>query len=103
MAACADEGAAVITGNVVDFLELARERPEHHGLLLVYRRNDPRTDLRAAGIAAGVVSIASHYLEGIGGLILAVKQIVPPTEVVGGAMSISAKLRSPGGYTWTHW
>ena len=31
------EGAAIITGNVVDFLALARERPEHRGLLLFGR------------------------------------------------------------------
>lgn len=65
-------GAAILTGNVVDFLALARERPEHHGLLLVYRRNDPTTDLRAADVAAGVMAIASRYPDGIDGLILAV-------------------------------
>ncbi|MDQ3688439.1 MAG: DUF5615 family PIN-like protein [Chloroflexota bacterium] len=67
-----EEGAAIVTGNVVDFLALARERPEHHGLLVVYRRNDPRTDLRATDIAAGVIAIASRYPGGIDRLILAV-------------------------------
>lgn len=65
------EGAAILTGNVVDFLLLARERPSHHGLLLVYRRNDPR-DLRAKGIATGVVTIAERYPSGVEDLILAV-------------------------------
>lgn len=66
-----EERAAILTGNVVDFLELARERSSHHGLLLVYRRND-RRDLRAAGIAAGMVTIADRYPDGLKELILAV-------------------------------
>jgi predicted nuclease of predicted toxin-antitoxin system len=70
------EGAAIITGNVVDFLTLAREHPEHRGLLLVYRRNDPTTDLRASGIAAGLIAVASRYPDGIDGLILAVNHLI---------------------------
>lgn len=66
-----EEGAAILTGNVVDFLHLARQRPSHHGLLLVYRRNDPR-DLRAARIAEGVVAIAERYPNGVNDLILGV-------------------------------
>jgi hypothetical protein len=66
-----DAGAAILTGNVVDFLRLVRERPSHHGLLLVYRRNDPQ-DLRAAEIAAGIGAIAARYPDGIDDLILAV-------------------------------
>ncbi len=66
-----DAGAVIVTGNVVDFVRLARERPDHHGLLLVYRRNDP-ADLRAAGIAAGVEAIAAAYPAGLDRLVLAV-------------------------------
>lgn len=71
-----DEGAAILTGNVVDFMRLARERPTHRGLLLVYRRNDRTTDLRAAGIGEGVFGIASRYPDGIDGWILAVNHFV---------------------------
>lgn len=70
------EGAAILTGNVVDFVRLAHERPAHRGLLLVYRRNDRTTDLRAAGIAEGVVAIASRFPDGIDGLVLAVNHFV---------------------------
>jgi hypothetical protein len=66
-----EAAAAILTGNVVDFLDLARQRPSHHGVLLVFRRNDPH-DLRAAGIAAGVVAIAERYPDGVKDLILAV-------------------------------
>ena len=65
------EHAAIVTGNVVEFLRLANERPTHHGLLLVYRRNDPR-DLRASDIAAAVMAISERYPDGIADLILAV-------------------------------
>jgi len=65
------EGAAILTGNVVDFLSLARQRSTHHGLLLVYRRNDPR-DLHAAGIAASVFAITERYPDGVDDLVLAV-------------------------------
>jgi hypothetical protein len=44
-------------------------------LLLVYRRNDPRADLRAADIVAGVIVIASRYPDGIPDLILAVNDV----------------------------
>jgi hypothetical protein len=69
------ERAAILTGNVVDFLRVAAHWPAHHGLLLVYRRNDPRADLRAADIVAGVIVIASRYPDGIPDLILAVNDV----------------------------
>lgn len=65
-------GAAIVTGNVVDFRRLATRYPSHHGLLLVYRQNDPTRDLRAADIVAGVVSIVSTHPDGLDGLILVV-------------------------------
>ncbi len=66
------EGAAVLTGNVVDFLRLAGETDDHHGLLLVYRLNDPTRDLRAGEIAARVAAIADRHPGGIAGMVLAV-------------------------------
>jgi hypothetical protein len=66
------EEAAILTGNVVDFLRLAVARPDHHGVLLVYRSNDPTRDLRAADIAAAVESIVNAYPDGFAGLTLVV-------------------------------
>ena len=66
------EQAAVLTGSIVDFLRLATEGPDHHGLLLVFRVNDPSRDLRAREIAARVTAIARHFPTGIAGMILAV-------------------------------
>ncbi len=66
------EGAAILTGNVVDFVRLAAEHPDHFGLLVVYRVNDPTKDLRARAIAARVAAIAARYPDGIRSLILAV-------------------------------
>jgi hypothetical protein len=66
------ERAAVLTGNVVDFLRLAGNSVEHHGLLLVYRLNDPMRDMRASEIAARVAAISGRYPAGIAGIVLAV-------------------------------
>lgn len=66
------EGAAILTGNVVDFLRLAGEHPDHAGLLLVHRVNDRRRDLRAGDIAARVAAIAARYPDGIRSLTLVV-------------------------------
>lgn len=70
------EGAAILTGNVVDFLRLATERSQHHGLLLVYRTNDRSRELRAAAIARAVIAIAQDNADGIGPVILAVNDLV---------------------------
>jgi len=78
------EGAAVLTGNVVDFLRLAGATADHHGLLLVYRLNDPTRDLRTGEIAARVAAIAGRHPGGISGMVLAVNNFplagerVPP-------------------------
>jgi Domain of unknown function (DUF5615) len=69
------EAAAILTANVVDFIRLAEERPDHHGLLLVIRRNDPTKDLRAAGIATRVVSITGLYPDGLRRLALVVNSV----------------------------
>lgn len=66
------ERAAVLTGNVVDFLGLAKAAAHHDGLLLVYRSNDRRTDMRARDIAAAVLRIDGQYPDGIEHLVLAV-------------------------------
>ena len=65
-------GAAILTANVVDFLSLAAERPDHHGLLLVYRVNDPTKDLQAADIAARIAAILTRYPAGLRSMILGV-------------------------------
>lgn len=74
-----DTAAAILTGNVVDFLRLARDDAEHHGLLLhglllVYRSNDREKDLRAADIARGVIAIKDAYGDDLRALVLAVNQ-----------------------------
>ena len=66
------EGAAILTANGVDFLRLAADRPQHHGLLLVFRVNDPTRDLRAIATAARVAAIVARYPEGLDGLTLVV-------------------------------
>ncbi len=66
------EGAAILTGNVVDFLRLARLHPEHAGLLLLHRVNDPTRDLRAGEIAARVAAIDARFPGGIWSLTLVV-------------------------------
>lgn len=65
--------AAVLTMNVRDFVALA-SRGEHHGLLLVYRENDPTRDMAARDIAAAVDRAADVYPGGITGQILTLNQ-----------------------------
>jgi len=67
-----DEEAVLLTGNVVDFLSIVGQQLEHHGLLLVYRSNDPTRDLRASDIAAGVTAIVRDHPDGLTGLPLVV-------------------------------
>jgi hypothetical protein len=64
--------AAILTGNAVDFRPLAEVLADHHGLLLVYRENDPTRDLRAADIAARIAAIAARYPDGLESLVLVV-------------------------------
>lgn len=70
------ERAAVLTGNVIDFLRLAREDPGHHGLLLVYRTNNRSSDLRAADIAQAVSAIVGQWRGNVDALVLAVNDSV---------------------------
>lgn len=72
------EGAAVLTGNVADFLAIVGTGLDHHGLLLVYRTNDPRRDLRAADIAAGVGIIVAAHPDSIDGAILVINDAIRP-------------------------
>jgi hypothetical protein len=65
--------AAVLTMNARDFVALAG-RGEHHGLLLVYRENDPTRDMAAREIAAAVDRAADVYPGGITGQILTLNQ-----------------------------
>ncbi len=64
--------AAILTGNIVDFLALAAQRISHSGLLLVYRQNDPSRDLRAADIVSGVAAVVARYPGGLDDMILVV-------------------------------
>ena len=63
------EGAAVLTTNARDFVALAGTGA-HHGLLLVYRENDPTRDMTAKAIAAAVDRVAATYPGGISEQIL---------------------------------
>lgn len=56
--------AVVLTMNARDFAALAATGT-HHGLLLVYRENDPTRDMTAKDIAAAVDRVAEIYPEGI--------------------------------------
>jgi len=68
-----DQAAVVVTMNARDFVALAEEG-EHHGLLLVYRGNDPTRDMTAAAIASAVGRVAQAYPDGIGNEILTVNR-----------------------------
>lgn len=48
------DGAVVVAMNVKDFMMLAERTPGHHGLLVVYRQNNPQVDMHAADIAAAI-------------------------------------------------
>jgi predicted nuclease of predicted toxin-antitoxin system len=62
-------GSVVLTTNARDFAALAATGA-HHGLLLVYRENDPTRDMTAKDIAAAVDRVAETYPEGISGQVL---------------------------------
>ena len=61
--------AVVLTMNARDYVALATTGP-NHGLLLVYRENDPTRDMTAKDIAAAVGRVADTYPDGISGQIL---------------------------------
>ncbi len=63
---------AALTMNAVDFARLAKATPDHAGLLLVYRENDPTHDLRAQAIVAAIERISETYPDGIVGMVLVV-------------------------------
>ena len=56
-----EQGAAVVTMNIVDFVRLAEATEGHSGLLLVYRDNDPTRDMTAASIVAAVARAEEMY------------------------------------------
>lgn len=66
------EEAAILTGNVRDFLRLGGERPDHHGLLVVYRRNDASRDLKFVDIAGAVAVIVAEYPGSVAGQVVVV-------------------------------
>jgi predicted nuclease of predicted toxin-antitoxin system len=61
-------GSVVLTTNARDFAALAATGA-HHGLLLVYRENDPTRDMTAKDIVAAVDRVAETYPGGISGQI----------------------------------
>lgn len=63
------EGAVILTTNARDFVALAGTGA-HHGLLLVYRENDPTRDMTAKAIAAAVDRVAGTYPGGLSDQIL---------------------------------
>ena len=62
--------AAVITQNARDFERLALAAPRHHGLLLVYRENDPLRDMTPARLANAIDRLATTWAAGVADLIL---------------------------------
>lgn len=56
-----EQGAAVVTMNIVDFARLAEATVGHCGLLLVYRDNDPTRDMTAAMIVAAIARAEETY------------------------------------------
>jgi Domain of unknown function (DUF5615) len=71
-------GAAVLTGNVADFLAIAADASGHHGLLLRYRSNDITRDMRAGDVADAIRAIDKTYPGGVNDLILSVNRFVRP-------------------------
>ena len=65
------QAAALLTMNARDFVARARSRPDHAGLLLVSRGNEPG-DMTADEIAAAVAAIREAYPDGVAGLTLSV-------------------------------
>jgi hypothetical protein len=63
------ERSVALTANARDFAALAATGP-HHGLLLVYRENDPTRDMTARDIAGAVDRIAETCADGISDQIL---------------------------------
>ena len=66
------ESAVVLTMHARDFVALAATGP-HHGLLLVYRENDPTREMTAKDAAAAVDRVAETYPDGIADQILALR------------------------------
>jgi len=69
-----EQGATVVTMNVVDFVRLAEATEGHSGLLLVYRENDPTRDMSAASVVVAVARVAESYREGLHGTIAVLNQ-----------------------------
>jgi len=64
------DAAIVLTTNARDYVALAGTTA-HHGLLVVYRENDPTRDMTAKAIAAAVDRVSETYPGGIADQILA--------------------------------
>ena len=64
-------GAALLTMNAKDFVPRARLQPEHAGLLLVSRLNEPG-DMSALQIVQAVLAIHEAYPDGVSHLTLSV-------------------------------
>lgn len=44
----------LLTHNVEDFYDLHRERPDHRGIMAIYRDGDPRKNMNHAQIASAI-------------------------------------------------
>ena len=75
------ERAAILTGNVVDFLGIAARHADHHGLLIVYRGGDPASQLRSADLVRAIERITRIYPAGIEGITLAVNSFRDSNEI----------------------
>ena len=62
--------AAVVTQNARDFESPALAGPGHHGLLLVYRENDPSRDMTPARLADAIDRVARTWEDGVADRIL---------------------------------
>ncbi len=69
-----EQGATVVTMNVVDFARLTEATEGHAGLLLVYRENDPTRDMSAASVVDAVGRVADMYRDGLKGVIAVLNQ-----------------------------
>ena len=57
----------LLTHNAEDFHELHRERPEHRGIMAVFRDSDPRKNMSHVQIAAAVRRLESSGVPVVGG------------------------------------
>ncbi|NJD30168.1 MAG: hypothetical protein FIA92_18030 [Chloroflexi bacterium] len=62
--------AVVVTMNARDFIGLAASSVGHHGLLVVYRANDPRFDMTIREISDAINRVAAMDTDLVGAVIV---------------------------------